>query len=80
MVEIVLEDNGPGIPERERLVQTDDVETQLDHSRGTSLWLARWVLDASEGDFAIEAAGPEGTRLVLRLPMTEPAAVPTPPE
>lgn len=80
VAEILLEDNGPGIPEREQLVQTDDLETQLDHSSGTSLWLARWVLDASDGDLAIESANPEGTRLVLRLPIADSDAGPASPD
>lgn len=70
MSEIVVEDNGPGIPEREQMVQTDDVETQVDHSRGTSLWLARWIVDASGGDFAIETPDSGGSRLRIRLPQS----------
>lgn len=70
-VEIVIEDNGPGIPDRERVVSTDRSETQLEHSSGTGLWLTRWVVDESSGEFDIEDADPAGSRIRLRLPTAD---------
>lgn len=67
--EIRITDNGPGIPERERVVTTDDAETQLEHSRGMSLWTARWIADESGGDFKIDTTCPGGTRILLHLPI-----------
>lgn len=68
-VEIAIEDNGPGIPDREQLVVTDERETQLEHSRGMSLWLTRWIVDESGGEFTIDTAAVDGTRVTLRLPV-----------
>lgn len=69
VAELMIRDNGPGIPPREQLVTTDDVETQLEHSRGTSLWLARWIVDESNGEFDIEAADGAGSRIRIRVPI-----------
>ncbi len=68
LVELVIEDNGPGIPEPEQVVMTGDQETQLTHSRGMSLWLTRWVIDESGGDFSIETGESTGTQIELHLP------------
>lgn len=68
MAELVVTDDGPGIPERERLVETDDLETPLDHSRGTSLWLTRWIVDESGGELSIDSADGGGTVVRIRLP------------
>lgn len=69
LVEVVVADNGPGIPDRERVVLSSAAETQLEHSRGTSLWLTRWVAEASGGDVAIETPEDGGTRVRIRLPV-----------
>lgn len=67
--ELVIRDNGPGIPQREQMVTSEDVETQLEHSRGTSLWLTRWIIDESDGDFEIETTGEAGSTIRLRVPI-----------
>lgn len=72
-VEVVIEDNGPGIPDRERRVLDAAVETPMEHSRGTSLWLARCVAEESGGNISIETLEDGGTRLALRLPAAEAA-------
>lgn len=69
--EVVIEDNGPGIPERERVVLSNERETQLDHSTGTSLWLTRWVIDESGGEFDISSDDGAGTCIRLRLPTAD---------
>lgn len=71
MAEVVIEDNGPGMPDEELVVTNVEPETQLGHSRGTSLWLARWIVDESGGDFTIETTDTGGTRLRLRLPLAD---------
>ncbi|WP_181690921.1 ATP-binding protein [Natronomonas sp. LN261] len=44
-LDITVEDDGPGIPERERAIVSGDREiTQLDHSVGLGLWLSRWIV------------------------------------
>lgn len=66
--ELRIEDNGPGSPERELVVLEETGETQLTHSRGTSLWMARWLAEESQGAFTIDTSPEGGTRVVLRLP------------
>lgn len=68
MVEVSVADNGPGIPDRERRVLSADAETPMEHSRGTSLWLARWVAEESGGDVSIETREAGGSRVRILLP------------
>lgn len=69
--EVVIQDNGPGIPRREQMVTSAHVETQLQHSRGTSLWLTRWIVDESDGDFEIDTTGQTGSEIRIRLPIAD---------
>lgn len=69
--EVLIRDNGPGIPERETVVTSDAVETALEHSRGTSLWLARWVVDESDGSFSVEPLDAGGALVRIRLPIAD---------
>lgn len=71
MVELVVTDNGPGIPQREQRVFAHETETPLEHSRGTSLWLARWVAQESGGEVRIDPSSEEGTTVVVALPAAD---------
>lgn len=71
VAELVIRDNGPGIPRREQMVTSEDVETQLEHSRGTSLWLTRWIVDESDGEFEIETTVQDGSEIRIRVPSAE---------
>lgn len=66
-VELEVADTGPGIPDQERRVLDGVPETQLDHGDGVGLWLLAWIVDASDGDLAIDENDPSGTRLRLSL-------------
>lgn len=68
--ELVIEDNGPGIQPDEQVILEEGGETQLNHSLGTGLWLTRWVIEESNGDFDFTMAPEGGTRTVMRLPST----------
>lgn len=39
--EMIVADDGPGIPERERAILSDGIETPLAHGRGVGLWTVR---------------------------------------
>ncbi|PSQ16757.1 hypothetical protein BRD00_10060 [Halobacteriales archaeon QS_8_69_26] len=68
-VELMVEDDGPGIPEDERAVvlgETD--ETQLRHGSGIGLWATRWIVEAFDGELAIENGTDGGTVVTLRFP------------
>jgi signal transduction histidine kinase len=63
-------DNGEGFPEEERkLINEDRTETQLHHSSGLGLWLAKWILEHYGG--TLEVGNREdgaGGRATARLP------------
>lgn len=66
-VELTVRDDGPGIPEREQAVVGGEREiTQLDHSRGLGLWLARWIVEGVGGDLRFEGVE-DGAEVSLRL-------------
>lgn len=67
-VDLVVTDNGPGIPARERSIHQSRVESPLEHSTGLGLWLADWVVTESGGSLSIDRAGPDGSAVRLRLP------------
>jgi signal transduction histidine kinase len=58
-------DDGPGIPDDERMVLNRAVETSLEHGSGLGLWLAKWVVDASGG--ALTFAVDDGTDARIEL-------------
>ncbi|CCQ34858.1 Signal-transducing histidine kinase protein [Halorhabdus tiamatea SARL4B] len=66
-VEISVTDEGPGIPEHERVSITGDTEiTQLEHGTGVGLWVIRSVVDAYDGTVSIDTT--DGTTVTIHLP------------
>lgn len=65
-VELVVADDGPGIPPEEVAVLEAGEETPLKHGSGVGLWLVQWVVGRSDGEFRLERA--DGTRAVVRVP------------
>jgi len=79
LAEIVIEDDGPGIPENERVVVSDpDAQSQLEHGSGLGLHLVTQSVAVYGGEFHLESpSGADvGTRATIRLPL----AVETAPE
>ncbi len=67
-VEVRIADDGPGIPEHERSVLTDEGEiTQLEHGSGLGLWLVSWVITALGGEVLFEDNDPRGSTITFRL-------------
>ena len=66
-VEIVVADNGPGIPADEIAPLEAGFETELRHTSGLGLWIVKWIVEASDGTVAFEDRDPRGTRVRLRL-------------
>ena len=62
-IQVVIEDNGPGIDEGELEALQAGRETQLKHSSGFGLWLAYWVVETSEGEIDFEVD--DGTIVTL---------------
>ena len=69
-VDIVIADNGPGIPSHERnTIETGD-ETPLQHGTGIGLWLVYWAVSLLGGDVRIDQSS-SGTRITLTLPRAD---------
>ena len=67
-VAVVVEDDGPGIPEDERAVVAGETEiTQLSHATGLGLWTATMVVDSMGGEVRFDSSG-QGSRIVVELP------------
>lgn len=75
-VEITVADDGPGMPSIERDVLERGVETQLVHSEGLGLWIARTIVTRAEGTITVADREPRGTVVTLRLPRSPSAELP----
>jgi PAS domain S-box-containing protein len=65
-VTVTVADDGPGIPEKERQVLDQGVETPLDHASGLGLWLVAWITQDSGGELVFDDSTDGSTvRLVL---------------
>lgn len=71
-VELTVADEGPGIPEQERVAIERGEETQLQHGSGLGLWLVKWVLNHNGGTVSITDNQPQGTVVTLTLPVGTP--------
>ncbi|MFO7832707.1 MAG: histidine kinase N-terminal 7TM domain-containing protein [Halohasta sp.] len=67
-VELVVTDNGPGVPEAERRVITAGIETPLEHISGLGLWLVKWIVEGMDGELEIEDNEPRGSIVTLSFP------------
>jgi signal transduction histidine kinase len=73
---VVIEvlDEGPGIPEAERVrvfdrfARLDAARSSSDGGAGLGLAIARWIVDLHGGDIHPESRDPHGCRMVLTLP------------
>ena len=65
---ITVNDNGPGVPDDERLVIEKGRETPLLHGSGLGLWFVHWVVTLVGGEITISERSPRGTRVSLILP------------
>ncbi|MFB6107626.1 MAG: ATP-binding protein [Haloplanus sp.] len=65
--EIVVRDNGPGLPERERQLLETGTETQLEHGRGIGLWFVNWAIAQLGGDLQLQDNEWDGSIVTIRL-------------
>ena len=65
VVHVVVEDDGPGIPDEEIRALDDAAESQLHRGSGLGLWVAKWVAESYGGD--IEFSQRHGTGSVVTL-------------
>ena len=64
---LVIEDNGPGIPDLEIESLKKGAETPLTHSQGVGLWLSKWLIEGVEGQLSFETTN-TGTRVTVDFP------------
>ncbi len=75
MVRLVVQDNGPGLPEVEaKLLTGDRQETSIEHGSGLGLWVVNWLVAQLGGDISLETASTGGSRVTVRFPATSPDA------
>lgn len=66
-VELLITDDGGGIPENEMRAINTEAETPLTHGSGVGLWLMYWYVHRSDGTLTIDRLDP-GTRVRMVLP------------
>jgi signal transduction histidine kinase len=67
-VRITITDDGSGIPTGEAKSLALDEETPLQHGSGVGLWLIKWIVEESNGSFAVRSPDSGGTTLQLDVP------------
>ena len=68
MVELTVTDNGPGIPETERRIISDDTEiSPLSHGSGLGLWLVKWLTESYGGKLSIDTPADGGSIVCVQL-------------
>lgn len=69
VVEVVIGDGGPGIPEPEWRVLTGDRDIDpLYHGSGMGLWMVNWIVTRSGGSLEFVAEGGPGSTVRVELP------------
>jgi len=68
-VEIIVTDNGPGIPETEQQIITNKVGiSPLKHGSGLGLWLVKWLTEHYGGSLNIDTSKNDGSLVRACLP------------
>jgi signal transduction histidine kinase len=68
-VRIIVADDGPGIPERERSVIENQTETPQSHASSLGLWGTNWAVQQLGGDLSFRESSLGGTTVVLEIPV-----------
>jgi PAS domain S-box-containing protein len=66
-VDVIIEDNGPGIPDQELEVLSTG-ETPLNHADRLGLWFMYWVVSRVGGGLSVTKSDPRGNILTLSIP------------
>lgn len=68
LVELVVADNGPGIPRDERAALAAMEEGQLTHSSGLGLWFAKLACTVAGGELELRDRADGGAEVAMQLP------------
>jgi signal transduction histidine kinase len=66
-VELIVTDQGPGIPAREQRILADGTESQLEHGTGIGLWFVNWAVMQLGGTLSFAENDPTGSVVTIRL-------------
>lgn len=66
-IDLVVADDGPGIPEEEKAPIVEGEETALKHSSGIGLWLVKWFAELHGGEILFEEREPRGSVVRVRM-------------
>lgn len=64
-----IADDGPGLPDAERVVLDGGMEDTLTHSTGVGLWLVRFIVTESDGTMSVTSD--DGTEVRVDLPTAD---------
>lgn len=67
--ELAVVDNGPGIPDQERVAVDTEAESQLEHASGLGLWVANWGVSSAGGALDIADREGGGTVVTVTVPL-----------
>lgn len=67
-VDVIVADDGPGIPPNQLEVLRSEEETPLEHANGLGLWLVDWIVSRAGGTLEFEDNDPRGTVVRLCFP------------
>jgi signal transduction histidine kinase len=65
--ELIVADDGPGLPDWEQEILAAGTETQLKHGRGIGLWFVRWAVTQLGGELELDRNDPTGSVITIRL-------------
>ena len=71
--DLVVEDDGPGIPEHEVEAVESGRETALEHGSGLGLWVVEWGAAAIGAEVDYAEREPRGTRVTVSIPVVDEA-------
>ncbi|EMA68044.1 sensor histidine kinase [Halorubrum kocurii] len=68
---LVVEDDGPGIPDHEVEAVESGRETALEHGSGLGLWVVEWGAAAIGAEVDYADRDPRGTRVTVSIPVVD---------
>ncbi|WP_158303753.1 PAS domain S-box protein [Natronomonas pharaonis] len=70
---LVIEDDGPGIPDTELVFTEEGTEEPLHHSSGLDVWLVKWLVVSIGGSVTV-STDDDGTSVRVAVPIRSPDA------